>query len=423
MSYQLVTNATLKFLEALPEKASLTLGLSGGIDSVVLCHALAKNIHATPSLTSKKIQVQTCYIHHGLQKEADNWALFTQKISENLGLPYQFVQISVGSTARKGVEAAAREARYQALFDVCPADGYLLTGHHLNDQTETILLNLFRGSGVKGLLGMPASKYVAEQKAFLVRPLLTVSQQAIQDYAEHYQLQWVEDLSNQDNSFKRNYLRNDLLPKIRQGWSGVEGNVVRFSNHLRESQGLLDELAQSDLEKCTYHPLWICLEAVQTLSWPRQKNIIQYWLSEKALYSVRMTESIFEWLALNLQNDNGNAHALRKGKNFSLRVEKKTLFVLPLLAVKYRFPLNGFNALEQGFSENVLAERLLMLQVNNPFDRRVIRNISEVELGSNQPLKKWFKANSICLWNRSRWPVLAENGLLIEIIGFNSSLK
>ncbi len=409
MSYQDVIEVSANFIEELPVNSSLVIGLSGGIDSVVLTHALSFCI----SQHKKKIKLTCVHVNHGLQADADSWQNFTSNFSHSLSIPFKAILINIETKNRQGLESAARNKRYKALYSHCPAGSYLLTAHHKQDQVESVLLNIFRGTGTKGLAGMPSAKFI-NNSIIHARPFLSVNVNDIVDYAKHYDLAWVEDLSNEDCSFKRNYLRHKVLPLVKHGWAGVENNICRMANILADDLLLLNDLAQQDLKFCKYTKLSLTLNNCHSLSWNRKKNIIRFWVSEVARFKVRLTSEMFNWIECSLKITNINAHPSKIGKSYQFRIEKQTIFLLNIIENQYSINLDDFNPLEFGFDELIISDRIKFLKKTGKFN---VRNISKDELTDKQ-LKKWFKQQKIVFWNRSRWPVVFDKNS-IEIIGFN----
>lgn len=190
------------------------------------------------------------------------------------------VHVQLGAS----LERAAREARYQALAEVAGVGEVVLTGQHRDDQAETLLLRLLRGAGVRGLAAMPAHRPLAG--GFLVRPLLDVSRAKLEAYAGDHQLKWIEDPSNADPRFSRNYLRHCVFPALTARWPQVVSSLARTAEHLGEAQGLLDDLAQSDLQHADQpSPFpWVPLPSLVLaplceLSDARQRNVLRYWLA------------------------------------------------------------------------------------------------------------------------------------------------
>lgn len=218
------------------------VGYSGGLDSTVLLKLCAR-------LKQIGLINQLCAVHidHGLHPKANEWSDHCEKVAELLAVDFQLKQVEASGKPGESPEDAARKARYQAFNEIISDAEVLLIAHHQDDQTETILLQLFRGSGVDGLCGMGDSiDFGAGQ---LVRPLLTFSRQSVADFAFQFNLQWVDDSSNQDSKFDRNYVRHEILPAIKARWPGVGHTVARSGHHIAEAKRILDRTAQRLLEQ------------------------------------------------------------------------------------------------------------------------------------------------------------------------------
>ncbi|SEE15300.1 MULTISPECIES: tRNA lysidine(34) synthetase TilS [Pseudomonas] len=253
------------------------IAFSGGLDSTVLLHLLAnlaKNEHLP--------ELKAIHIHHGLQAVADTWPEHCQSVCDGLGVPLQVVHVQVQPGA--SLERAARDARYGAFIEATQANEVLLTAQHRDDQAETLLFRLLRGAGVRGLSGVPSQRALG--RGHLLRPLLDVSRAELEAYATGHQLRWIEDPSNQDHQFSRNYLRHQVLPVMTARWPQAVASMARSAAHLSEARGLLDELAHIDLA----HALtdsefdWLGvpsleLSPIAKLSAARQRNAMSHWLA------------------------------------------------------------------------------------------------------------------------------------------------
>ena len=250
------------------------IAFSGGLDSTVLLHLLA-NAKDLPPLSA-------IHIHHGLQAAADAWPAHCQSVCDALGVPLRIMRVHVQPGA--SLERAARDARYQAFAEVTGAGEVLLTGQHRDDQAETLLFRLLRGAGVRGLAAMPAHRPLAG--GHLVRPLLDVSRIELEAYAHEHQLQWIEDPSNADPRFSRNYLRHRVFPTLIERWPQALTSLARTAEHLSEAQALLEELAGMDLQGADqpspfpWLPLpSLVLAPLRELSDARQRNALRHWLT------------------------------------------------------------------------------------------------------------------------------------------------
>ncbi|MGY2289022.1 tRNA lysidine(34) synthetase TilS [Pseudomonas sp. SDO528_S397] len=250
------------------------VAFSGGLDSTVLLHLLATCDNLPP--------LHAVHVHHGLQTAADAWPAHCQAVCDGLAVPLQIIEVQVQSGA--SLERAARDARYQAFAQVTGPGALLLTAQHRDDQAETLLFRLLRGAGVRGLAAMPLHRPLA--RGTLVRPLLGVSRAELEAYARNQQLEWIEDPSNTDARFSRNYLRRHVFPTLNARWPQAAHQMARSAEHLSEAQGLLDELAQMDLQagaQASAFP-WLPLPSLAlapllTLSDARQRNALRHWLT------------------------------------------------------------------------------------------------------------------------------------------------
>jgi tRNA(Ile)-lysidine synthase len=270
------------------------VALSGGLDSTVLLHLLASlaQREALPPLTA-------IHIHHGLQAAADAWPAHCRELCAALSVPLQVehVQVVLGAS----LERAARAARYAAFAARLGSDEVLLAAQHRDDQAETLLFRLLRGAGVQGLAAMPASRALGAGQ--LVRPLLDCSRAELLAYAGEHGLAWVDDPSNTDERFSRNYLRRQVLPALLSRWPQASANMARSAAHLSEAGQLLDELAQQDVAAAEVPGefAWLglpslALPALRGLSEPRQRNALRYWL--RPLTAMPDSEHWAGWRAL-----------------------------------------------------------------------------------------------------------------------------
>ena len=241
----------------------LCVGLSGGCDSVVLLHAV-RSLGLTNPLSA-------VHVHHGLSPNADDWAQFCQVFCARLSVPLTIRHVRVDRGSSSGLEAAARDARY-AEFSMVDAE-LLLLAQHRGDQAETVLFNLLRGSGVIGAAGMPSERRFGAKR--LMRPLLDVSRAEIEAYARENTLSWIEDESNADTIFSRNYLRHEALGILERRFPAAEQNLASAARHFGEAAELLDELAAQDWAAASDGDT-LRMAAVRALSLARLKNLLRY---------------------------------------------------------------------------------------------------------------------------------------------------
>ncbi len=225
------------------------MAFSGGIDSTVLLHQLA-HVSARESIV-----LSALHVHHGLSKNADAWARHCRRVCKDLAIPLTVRHVTVSLAPGTSLEEEARRSRYAA-FALATADVIALA-HHANDQAETLLLQLLRGAGPKGLAGMPPLKPLSTNglsQTLLWRPLLSCSRIELEQYAERHQLVWIEDESNQDPRFKRNFVRKRLLPLVAEAFPAPVAALARAARHQAEAAGLIAALADADLARARLPP-------------------------------------------------------------------------------------------------------------------------------------------------------------------------
>ena len=250
---------------------------SGGLDSHVLLHLITRLQKQQPN-----IRVTAIHIHHGLQAEANQWLEHCRISCLKIAIPLKIIRVDAHAQSGQSPEEAARISRYAAFKSLIKQDDILLTAQHQDDQAETVLLQLLRGSGLAGLAAMPG--FGSFGAAYLARPLLPFSQQALDHYATRHQLSWIEDPSNLDDRYDRNYLRQSVLPQLRQRWPGFSKTLHRTSLHCAESQALLTELADELLASA--HNLidnTIVISTLKTLSAPKQRLLLRAWIQQSGL--------------------------------------------------------------------------------------------------------------------------------------------
>lgn len=248
---------------------NIVIAFSGGIDSVVLLHFL--NSHYPGN-------IRAVHINHNLSKHSKDWSLFCKELCHKQEIGFKSIDINIKNSSN--VEENARKKRYNSLKSELSENEILCTAHHQEDQSETFLLQLFRGSGVAGLASMPKMKNFAD--SFLYRPFLNISKQLIFEYATKYNLDWVEDDSNNNLNFKRNLLRLELIPKLESGFDGVIKNISRSAYHQSEALKLMHDLAEIDIEKFNLvinHRIQVL--PLTQLSERRVANVLRYYIERR----------------------------------------------------------------------------------------------------------------------------------------------
>ncbi|UFN68906.1 tRNA lysidine(34) synthetase TilS [Vibrio alginolyticus] len=250
----------------------VVLAFSGGVDSRLLLELLSRyqQVHS--------IECHAVYVHHGLSSNADDWADKCLLWAKQVGISCSIERVSLDISNGESIELLAREARYQALTKYIQEGDILLTGQHADDQLETFLLALKRGSGPKGLSSMAES--MPFSSGSLVRPLLTIKRKTIEDAATKLGLEWVEDESNQDTRYDRNFLRHCVIPELSGRWPSIHQAVKRSASLCAQQEALLDELLSAVFERALQTDLSLSIEKLAKHSELARARLIRMWLAK-----------------------------------------------------------------------------------------------------------------------------------------------
>ncbi len=397
----------------------LFVGYSGGIDSHVLLHLLAH----IPALHSK---ITAVYIHHGLQACADDWAEHCRQVAQALSVKFNVIHVNARATQGESPEEAARNARYQAFNGLLQQGDVLLLAQHRNDQLETVLLQLFRGAGLKGLAGMPAR--VTFGAGILCRPLLDVPQIEIQNYAQDQGLQWVEDPSNQETQFDRNYLRHEIIPLIQQRWPGIDKTVTRVAGHCAEAHTLLSVSAREKMQRL-FDKDKQCLSIAGLLKYDvlTQQWILREWLHQMGL---RMpTQKVMTAILCDVINARPDArpevlhdaHKIQRYRDglYVLQQQQPDLqqiMVWPKAKQILFLPNNGVLVCQetrQGIAQSLWQQGDVCIKY-----RKGGEKIALPKRSGRHRLKNLYQEAGIVPWLREQVPLIYINGVLVAIAGF-----
>nr|WP_318383302.1 tRNA lysidine(34) synthetase TilS [uncultured Enterobacter sp.] len=247
------------------------VAFSGGLDSTVLLHQLVCWREQQPDISLRAI-----HVHHGLSAFADAWAEHCEQVCARWQVPLTVVRVSL-NVAAQNIEAQARQARYQAMSQALLPGEVLVTAQHLDDQCETLLLALKRGSGPAGLAAMPAA--LAFEQTLLLRPLLDVRRTDLEQWAQRHDLRWIDDDSNQDDKFDRNFLRLRVLPELNARWPHFSAAVARSAQLCGEQEHLLDELLADELASLVSDAGALNIAPLVDKSAVRRAALVRRWLA------------------------------------------------------------------------------------------------------------------------------------------------
>lgn len=273
------------FLDQIKEFNTLLVGFSGGLDSTVLLHNLSKVIKKNFSVNTQFPTSKTLialHINHQISANAEYWQMHCQKVCKQLDVPIIIKKVLI--PLKKNIEEQARTVRHSVFLNYLRQHSSqdnkiaLILGHHQNDQAETLLLQLFRGAGIMGMASMPSIKTLGNGRLF--RPFLDFARSKLEDYARANSLEWVEDESNADIHFSRNYIRHQILPLIQERWPGVLKSLSRTGKHCEEAQSNLEYLAKKDFPDFCWDSKQFPLEKLNlNLPQARIANILRLWFS------------------------------------------------------------------------------------------------------------------------------------------------
>jgi len=369
-------------LQALPAGVErLVVAFSGGIDSVALLHLL--------QASRDRYDLSLWHVHHGLQPNADEMADFARRSAQRLGIDCRVDHLDL-DPAQANLEAVAREARYRLFASGLDQRSALLTAHHRDDQAETLLLNLLRGSGPAGLAGIAPLRPLGE--GWLLRPLLGISRRQIEDWVRHRGLQWVEDPSNAALQADRNFLRHRVLPLLDERWPQAAASLAQAAAWQGELAGLQQDLARIDAARCLIerphaaHPC-LAIDELRQLAPARQKNLVSYWIRRET--GVAIDRRRLEQL-IGQGGARADAQPVIALGDFSLRRYRAAWYLVPA-ALPQCLPARG------------------------PCGHgRQLRYLPELDAAERRRhrhrLKRLFQQAGVPPWLRERLPLCFENG-------------
>lgn len=374
------------------------IGFSGGVDSHVLLHSLNHQLSV-----AQREKLRAIYIHHGLSVNADHWLNHCERICRQLGVTFTAEHVQIKTQA--SLEDAARNARYHAFEKRMGKNDVILLAHHAGDQAETVLFRLLRGTGGKGLAGIPQQRPIGTQGSTLIRPLLTASKDDILRYAHHQQLEWVDDESNLDEAFTRNFLRQSVVPVLKRRFAQMERNIASSAQRVAVDYLMLSQFANQQLTQ------WCDAFGGLKLSYLADKNLDErlfWWRYFLDSHGVSLPHAQLESIEAMFSSAEDKQPACIL-TNLRLQRHQNTVYVLPI---------------EQEVAVGVLTVGESMVR---PFDE-VCVHATGCELkprpqgidllmpnGKTRKLKKWLNDQQVPSWWREHLPYIYQGNELIAI--------
>ena len=391
------------------------MALSGGVDSVALLLALQQLRRR--SARWRRFTLRAVHVNHQLRPAARSWEQHCRRLCAALEVPLVVRRVRVPQGPGRSLEAEARQVRYAALTRAMPKGELLLTAHHLDDQLETFLLQLLRGAGVAGLAAMGECTRLGER--WLLRPLLSEPRSELETFARASAVAWVDDDSNVDQRFDRNYLRQRVLPLLRERWPAVATVVARSAANLADAQDVLREQALADLERLAPRgPLE--LAALTELSVTRQRNALREWLRAAGLPLPDRVH--LERIRCELPAARADAQPLVRWGTAEVRRFRGRLYALaqppvPVPEGEWRWqrarpyalgPNRGVLRLRSDRNGQVDARRLpAVLTVTG---RAAGESLRPSRGEPRRSLKELLRAAAVLPWERNHWPLLRAGG-------------
>lgn len=409
-----VTDALSPLLTA---GSTILLGLSGGVDSVVLLHLLQQ---LSPRYSW---HLSALHVHHGISPQADAWAVFCADLCALYEVSLRIEYVNIAPLRSLGIEAAARKLRHAALAQ--QQVDFIALAHHLDDQAETLLLQLLRGAGVRGASAMPAITHRVNAPT-LLRPLLNVPRSRLLEYAQQHGLQWVEDESNADDTYPRNFLRHRILPLLEQRFPAYRKTLLRSAQHFAEAAELLDELAQQDAELAIVGNR-LDIKKLRVLGDIRGKNLLRYFLAAQGTPipdSTRLQEMLrqlcnarqdaqvcIDWQGWQMRRYRDHAYtmsALPPPVDFTVMWHGETKILLP--------PPHGALLFKHAIGQGISLAKL-QLGIVKIHSRHGGENIQVDAARPKRDLKNLLQEHGTLPWQRDLLPLLFCDADLVCIPG------
>jgi tRNA(Ile)-lysidine synthase len=402
---------------ALHDSPQLLVGYSGGLDSTVLLHLAVQYWNSE--------RIRAVHVNHGLSRSADGWQKHAQDNCAALSVAFSVHRVDCRQSGNQ--EAAARSERYAAFRRELIDGGMLLLGHHADDQVETVLYHLLRGSGSRGLAGIPTTRKLG--LAYLARPLLRLTRADLLAYGRHHGLRWIDDHSNANINFDRNFLRHRVVPAIAERWPDHASRIASSAARSREADALASSVFLTDLERLDRRDersgLSIGILKLSLLDSPRQRNIIRHMPSELGLQppSSKAVEEVLK----SCVNARVGALPMVVCGNYQYRRYRDKLYVVCALnehadcaekSIAWR--LDGPLTLPGGgvlmaSEEQSLGLRLAASTTVEIGFRRGGERCRPVGRGHSQWLKKLFQEYGLEPWWRSSIPLIYAAGKLVAV--------
>lgn len=389
-----------------PER--IWVAFSGGLDSTVLLHALAAIREHLPA------PLAAVHVNHNVNPDSGRWAQHCQAVCDRLELPLELFSVEVTLAGGASLEAAARDVRYDAFHELLLADEVLLAAQHQDDQLETFFLQALRGAGPHGLAAMPSVSALGRGR--LLRPLLDWPRVALEDWARTENLGWLDDPSNADERFDRNFLRRSVLPVLKQRWPSAAQTISRSARHCAQAAELVDALAAADLAQCGGGERVLDVQSLRHLDVARRRNVLRHWL--EWLGFPRPSEKKLEHVLLGVLEAGPDAEPCVEWANVAVHRYRDVLYAEQILAAPVAGEWQG-DTFDLGEGRGVLEKRPVAKGL--PEGRVDVRfreggeRLRPLGRAHRHELKKLFQEAGVLPWQRAHIPLVYVDGTLVAV--------
>jgi len=401
-------------LDQVNHPKKIIVGYSGGLDSTVLLYSLTR--------INLNIPILAIHINHQQHHLSSEWEKFCINTAKVFGVKLISEKIQIEKKLGKATECEMRDHRYKVLRKYIEPNDWLMTAHHKNDQAETLLLSILRGSGVDGLSGIKPIRIFAD--GMLLRPLLGYSKAELINYAKIKNLEWIEDFSNEDNSFDRNFLRNKIIPQLEKRWPSINKRFYKVTSLALEASERSEDIAKIDLFSIG-NDKYIDSEKFIKLSDNRQRNLIRFILRMKNLQHPSYKQLVDGTKALRLII-NGDKNKYIKLPDANIYNYRKKLYVIPQLSIQNNESLNLFPN-KTIYLNNGMGSISLKKSKDTGIDPRILQDGLKVSFRvggevikpsgkkHHYKLKKLFQEYKIYPWMRGRIPLFCYGNEIVSV--------
>ena len=397
-------------IEQLPPTSRYWIGFSGGADSTALLLAMHR------CRDRLNAPIHAVHFHHGLNPGADSWLDHCRHFCHTRNIPFTSQKLDIRSAGGVSTEEESRNRRYQAVSELLGSEETYLTAHHADDQAETLFLNLMRGSGVEGLAGIPPLRNVGRGR--VARPLLSWHRTELEAYLLRHGVEWMDDPSNLDESFDRNYLRHRLFPQLETRWPGLVKRLTRSARMARQTSAALAEFINSHSSDLLSDKNRMPLQALMQMERPMQALVLRQWLRRQEIATLSEVR-IHEFLS-QLADSDESSQAEVRWDQWQLKLHRQFIWlqdISNLVACKRQAWNEGMNLALGDFTGCL---RLLgePLKVPSGWEVDARRDGEKIRLragGKRRTLKELLRLSGFPPWMRSSIPVLYWDGEAVAI--------